>query len=111
MRYGRFSSLTVLLLGALPLAAQLPSNSSLQGTYYFRYLGVNSSPANKARSALGTLSFDGNGKVQVTGQQINNTSPGSDQPVNVSTTGTYSVSSSGMFTMANPRAATATHPF
>ena len=85
-----------LLPMGVPLSAQLPGNATLQGTYYFRYLGVNSSPANKARSALGTLSFDGNGKVQVTGQQINNTSPGSDQPINVSTTVTYSVFSSGM---------------
>src|SRR6516165_4256953 len=63
---------SAILLRGVPLAGQLPSNATLQGNYYFRYLGVNSSPVDKARSALGTLSFDGNGKVQVTGQQINN---------------------------------------
>ena len=111
----RFSSsallVSAILLRGVPLAAQLPSNATLQGTYYFRYLGVNSSPADKARSALGTLSFDGNGKVQVTGQQINNISPGSDQPVNVSTTISYSVFSSGIFSMANPFATAGTTLF
>src|ERR1700730_2540910 len=106
MSYRRLFSYALLasaiLLQASPLAAPPPSNATLQAPYYFRYLGVNSSPANKALSALGSLSFDGNGKVQVTAQQINNTSPGSDQPLNVSTSVTYSVYSSGIFTMANP---------
>ena len=102
---------SAILVRAVPLAAQLPSNATLQGTYYFRYLGVNSAPSDKARSALGTLSFDGNGKVQVTAQQINNTNPGTNQPVNVSTTVTYSVLSSGLFSMANPFASTGTTLF
>jgi uncharacterized protein (TIGR03437 family) len=112
MSYRRLSSSALLVsaiwLRGVPLAAQLPSNATLQGTYYFRYLGVNSSPSNKALSALGSLSFDGNGKVQVTAQQINNTAPGSDKPLNVSTTVTYSVVSSGAFTMGNPFTATGT---
>src|SRR5580693_8273161 len=39
--------------------AQVLSNSSIQGSYYFRYLGVNSVPSDAALSFGGTMTFDG----------------------------------------------------
>src|SRR5919197_6649945 len=74
-------SILVLSLSTLRCVAsaqQLPGNGTLQGNYFFRYLGVNTGTGNTATSALGTLTFDGSGKYQVTGTQITHTGQGSD---------------------------------
>ena len=99
--------LTILVLSLGPsrgvaTAQQLPGNGTLQGTYFFRYLGVNTATGNTATSALGTLTFDGSGKYQVTGTQITHTGQGSDASVSLTASGTYSVLSSGMLSMSSP---------
>ena len=53
---------------AAPASAQVLSNASLNGAYYFRYIGALTDPAYSARSFQGTVTFDGNGKYAVTGQ-------------------------------------------
>ncbi len=86
--------------------AQLPSNATLKGSYFFRYLDVDAGGASDlAVSASGTIVFDGNGNYTVTGTQIDSNGPGAgSQTVNVTTPSgaAYSVFSSGMFSMVNP---------
>jgi uncharacterized protein (TIGR03437 family) len=106
MRYCRFHLYVILvcafLLGAMPAAAQLPSNSSISGTYLFRYVGANTTGGTNAPvSGLGTMVFDGKGGYTVQAQAYTATT-GSNQPSTVSTSGTYSVLSSGLFSMTNP---------
>src|SRR2546427_11411581 len=83
---------------AAPASAQVLSNASLNGAYYFRYVGALTDPADSARSFQGTITFDGNGKYAVTGQGA---SPlqGGLKPL---TGGNYGVVSSGLFFMTNP---------
>ncbi|HEY1336185.1 MAG TPA: hypothetical protein VGF59_01680, partial [Bryobacteraceae bacterium] len=96
-------TILAILALSLPAAAQLPGNNTLQGGYYFRYVGVNvSSTTDKAMGAVGTLTFDGNGGYQVTGQQINSNGSGTDTNVSLSSSGKYQVLSNGVFTMASP---------
>jgi hypothetical protein len=81
----------------MELAAQAPSNQSLNGTYAFReiLLGADSG---QSQTAFGTLTFTGDGKFTFTGQQL----AGSAAPSSLSGTGTYAVQSSGMFTLTDP---------
>jgi uncharacterized protein (TIGR03437 family) len=94
--------------GVSPLAGQqLPSNSTIQGTFYFRYLGVDTTTTNAAISALGTLTFDGDGRYTVSGTQLNSNGSGTNTTVSLSASGTYLVLSNGMFKLdgfatANP---------
>ena len=89
------SSLSLFLVVS-PVFAQLPSNASLQGSYYFRFLGVD--PSNKPQSFQGTLAFDGNGGFQVTGQGTS-MATSSLKPLS---SGDYQVMSSGVVSMLNP---------
>lgn len=93
------------MVAALPGGAQqLPGNSTLQGSYNFRYLAASwpaTSTPSRARSAQGTIAFDGAGKYTITGTQQNNSGTGSDQSVTLSTSGTYAVLSSGGLYLSN----------
>jgi uncharacterized protein (TIGR03437 family) len=95
-----------LLAAALPAAAQL-GNSSLQGAYSFRYLGVSlgttAAPCSDCPvSFIGTVTFDGAGGFTVSGQGNYVNSSGATQTLTPAASGTYTVYSSGMFAMANP---------
>lgn len=80
-----------------PASAQVLSNASLNGAYYFRYLGAYTDP-DSARSFQGTVTFDGAGKYTVTGQGAAAVVGG----VRTLTSGIYNVSASGLFYMTNP---------
>src|SRR6185437_7174652 len=55
-------------LAAIPAAAQsLPTNASLKGAYWVRYLGVNDGLGDTTVSFAGTVNFDGAGNFAVTG--------------------------------------------
>jgi uncharacterized protein (TIGR03437 family) len=79
--------------------AQLPSNASLNGAYYVRYLGEDTRNT-AAMSFSGTMTFDGAGKFALTGAGANNKT--SDKLLKFSTSGTYSVFSNGMVNIDNP---------
>ncbi|HUB33769.1 MAG TPA: hypothetical protein VMA31_12095 [Bryobacteraceae bacterium] len=88
----------LLCLPAIPLLAQLPSNSTLNGSYNVRYLGVNSVTSTGADvpvSFSGTFTFNGNGSFTVTGQISGST-------LSTSSSFAYSVLSNGMVQMTNP---------
>ena len=77
--------------------AQLPDQTTLNGAYNVRYLGVNARPTNTAVSFQGTMTFDGKGGFTVNGQ---GTTAGA--ALKYRTTGTYNVVSSGMLIIDNP---------
>jgi len=89
-----------------PAAAQLPSNASVQGAYYFRYLGVNAFPSDAALAFQGTIVFDGKtdstgyGTFTVTGQGTTGAALG--PPAN----NVYKVLSNGLIDFTNPLDAT-----
>ena len=88
--------------------AQVSGNASLSGPYYFRQvlLITDSSGTNvtDTRSGFGTLTFDGNGKFTINGQQL----VGTTAPAALTGSGTYAVKSGGVATLTNPLLATAT---
>ena len=96
------SVVTIVLLAAIPAVAQLPSNASLNGAFYVRYLGVNTdaSPSETPLSFGGTMTFDGNGHYSVNGTQVTFTN-GATQTKTLSASGTYQVMSSGMLYLDN----------
>jgi uncharacterized protein (TIGR03437 family) len=100
-----FVWILTLLAAAVPAAAQL-SNSSIKGTYAFRYLGVTATPCDCPVSFVGTIAFDGAGGFTVGGLgNYVNSSGGASQTLTPAASGTYTVFSSGMFYMDNPFAA------
>ncbi|HEV2445221.1 MAG TPA: hypothetical protein VGS58_04845, partial [Candidatus Sulfopaludibacter sp.] len=101
---GTFVRIITFLAAALPAAAQL-SNSSLNGAYNFRYLGVTVAPCDCPVSFIGTVTFDGNGGFKISGQGNYVNSSGTTQTLTPAASGTYTVFSSGMFYMDNPFAA------
>jgi uncharacterized protein (TIGR03437 family) len=94
--------LLVLLPAAFiaPLSAQVLSNATLNGNYYFRYLGAltDDNFNSSARSFQGTLTFDGNGKYTVTGQGASGAVGG----LRPRTGGDYNITGGGIFFMTNP---------
>src|SRR5580692_2580268 len=92
---------SAILLASLPAAAQLPSNATLKGSYWVRYLGVIGTPDDFASSFAGSMTFDGNGNFTVagTGYYYGN---GALQTLQVSSSGIYSVQSGGTFAINNP---------
>ncbi|MBZ5621573.1 MAG: hypothetical protein LAQ69_23020 [Acidobacteriia bacterium] len=103
----RLFLVTVLLAGTIwlvrPAAAQLPSNASLQGAYYVRYLGANvdmNNPQDNPVSFSGTLTFDGKGGFTVTGQGVFHDT--ADHALPFLTSGKYTVLSGAIFAMTNP---------
>jgi uncharacterized protein (TIGR03437 family) len=96
------SILIVLTCGAFPLAAQLPSNSTIKGAYGARYLGAAGSGCRCPLSFSGNVIFDGSGGYQINGQSARTDKIGNATTTTVNTAGTYSVQPSGAFTMDNP---------
>lgn len=88
-------------MAALPASAQLPSNATLKGSYWVRYLGVIGSPDDFASSFAGSMTFDGNGNFTVTGSGYYYGN-GALQTLPISSSGTYSVQSGGTFAINNP---------
>lgn len=82
-------------------AQDLPGNGTLQGSYYFRYLGIDTSYGNAPTSGLGMLTFDGNGNYQVTGTKLVRGSS-ADQSTSLTGSGMYAVRSSGALAMPSP---------
>jgi uncharacterized protein (TIGR03437 family) len=99
-------SLFPLLLLAGPAAAQLPNNASVQGSYYFRYLGVNTVPANTALAFQGAIVFDGKtaadgyGSFTISGQGTSGAALGP------ASNNVYKVLSNGLIDLTNPLDAT-----
>jgi uncharacterized protein (TIGR03437 family) len=91
---------SAILMAALPAAAQLPSNATLKGSYWVRYLGVIGYPDDFASSFAGTMTFDGNGNFTVTGTGYYFNE--SLQSLTISSSGIYSVQSGGTFAINNP---------
>jgi uncharacterized protein (TIGR03437 family) len=82
-----------------PARAQtLPGPGTLSGAYSVRYLGVNSGGTSDVTvSFSGTLTFDGKGGFTVSGQGTTGSGP-----LQILSSGQYSVYSNGMFEMLNP---------
>jgi len=83
-------------------SGQVSSNQSLSGKYYFRQmLLVTDGTANVVdiRSASGTLTFDGNGNLSMTGQQLVGTTPAAALAIS---SGSYAVKPGGFVTLSNP---------
>ena len=82
--------------------AQTQTNSALNGKFFFRHvsLGMDGSGAiTDARSALGTLTFDGAGHFGVNAQQV----IGNNAAVALTGNGTYSVDAAGFVSLSNPQ--------
>jgi uncharacterized protein (TIGR03437 family) len=83
-------------------AAQVSSNASLNGQYYFRQvlLVTDSTGTNvvDTRTGWGTLAFDGSGNFTISGQQL----IGTAAPVALTGSGTYAVKAGGFTTLSNP---------
>lgn len=75
--------------------AQLPSNSSLKGAYYVRYLGEDTR-SSAVMSFSGTMTFDGAGKYTLSGAGTNNKTT-----LKFNTSGNYSVTSNAMVVIDN----------
>jgi uncharacterized protein (TIGR03437 family) len=85
------------------LNAQVINNQSLSGKYFFRHVslgtnGSSSSVLTDARSLIGTVTFDGQGKYSYTGQQV----VGTAAAASASGSGNYSVDAGGVTTLDNP---------
>src|SRR6478672_2034108 len=90
------------IMGLVPthLAAQL-SNGSVQGAYFVRQVAMNPSPTNYAYSAQGIATFDGKGNFSFQGTGINTAKGGTTTSQNLTFTGTYYVTSGGIFSMTS----------
>src|SRR5262249_8999606 len=93
-----FLATAIFVVGITPASAQLLSNATLNGAYYFRYLGALTEPRDSPRSFQGTVTFDGNGTYTITGQGASPVTGGL-KPLS---TGDYYVASNGIFYMKNP---------
>ena len=83
--------------------AALPDNTTLQGSYFFRYLGVDISGAvDRAVSAYGSITFDGAGKYTISGSKLTSSGSGTDTPTSLTGSGTYGVLSSGLAYLVQP---------
>src|SRR5579863_6472903 len=81
--------------------AQVSSNASLTGKYFFRQVALQTSTGatvSQTQSASGTLTFDGNGNFTMLGQQLTGTASAAA----LSGNGTYTVSPGGFVTLSNP---------
>ena len=81
--------------------AQVSSNGSLIGKYFFRQVLLQTSSGStvsQTQSAWGTLTFDGAGNFAISGSQISGTSPA----VPLTGNGTYMVNPGGYVTLSNP---------
>jgi uncharacterized protein (TIGR03437 family) len=94
----RFLSFTVpaLLLSSAVLPAQIPDMKSLSGKYFFREVAI-AGDTSEVDTIYGTLTFT-NGMFTFQGQQLT----GTNGPVSVGGSGTYSVSSNGTVVFPDP---------
>ncbi|HXA52565.1 MAG TPA: hypothetical protein VNV86_19750 [Candidatus Acidoferrum sp.] len=76
--------------------AQLPSNASLKGAYYVRYLGEDTRNGGSVLSFSGTMTFDGAGKYTLSGAGNN-----SKTTLKFNTSGNYSVLSNALVVIDN----------
>jgi uncharacterized protein (TIGR03437 family) len=90
-----FSAAAVLSLSSA--FAQLPDQTTLNGVYNVRYLGVNTQNTDTAVSFQGTMTFDGKGGFTVNGQGTT-----SGAALKYLTTGKYDIVSSGLLDIQNP---------
>ena len=89
-------------LWAAGASAQVSSNQSLNGKYYFRQLMLITDGTTNiidTRSAAGTLTFDGNGNVSMAGQQLVGTAAAATLSISA---GNYTVKPGGFVTLTNP---------
>jgi uncharacterized protein (TIGR03437 family) len=90
------------MLWTAAAAAQIPSNASLNGRYYFRHVMFTldaTGAITQAQSMAGTLTFNGAGGFTYSGAQtIGATGTGTP-----SGSGTYAVRPSGLMTLTNPQ--------
>ena len=91
---------SAVLMAALPAAAQVASNASLNGSYWVRYLGIIGYPTDQAVSFAGSMTFDGNGNFTVTG--VGYYFNGANTALTFSSSGVYAVYSGGTFAINNP---------
>lgn len=97
----------LLLLCAACADAQVSSNASLDGSYYFRHVLLvtdGTGGASETRTAAGTLTFNGSGSFTYSAQQL----VGTAAPVALNGSGTYTVNPSGVTTLTNPQRTNAT---
>jgi uncharacterized protein (TIGR03437 family) len=97
------SCLLLMAAGAVVCRAQISSNQSLHGKYFFRQVmlvtdGSTSPNVTNTISGEGTITFDGNGNFAVSGQQIS----GTTAAVSLTVSGAYAVSPGGFMTLSNP---------
>src|SRR5437879_6096329 len=91
----------IAVLAAMLASAQVTSNQSLNGKYYFRHVMLITDGTASVTSTLtgsGTLTFDGKGNFTVSGQQLVDATP----PASLSGSGAYTVKPGGFVTLANP---------
>lgn len=79
-------------------------DGTLNGAYFVRQLltslDSNTGAITRAVSLTGTMTFDGNGNFTFSGQELDSTQGNTASPYSIS--GTYVVSSSGLFQIQNP---------
>src|ERR1700733_12821794 len=85
--------------------AQVSSNATLSGKYFFRQVALLTGTAasgeasiSQTESAWGTLTFDGLGGFTVSASEL----AGTTSPAALSGTGTYTVNPGGFVTLSNP---------
>ena len=93
----------ILTIFSVPSNAQVLSNQSLTGKYFFRHvsLGTDGSSVTNlsdSRTLTGSLTFDSNGGFSFVGQQVT----GAAVPAPLSGSGKYSVDPGGFVTLDNP---------
>jgi len=93
----RRTAIGLALLLVCSASAQTLSNKSLTGKYAVREVLL-ATDTSQYSTFFGTLTFDGNGGVTYSGQQLT----GTNAPANVSNSGTYSVDAGGVVTLSDP---------
>src|SRR5258708_18025019 len=105
--FGHVRVCFITLLAASTLFAQVPSNTSLNGKYWFRQLQVNSDSLGNFTQVLslsGSMTFDGAGKFAYSATQ----NTGVSGNATVSGNGTYTVKPTGFVTFTKPSETTLT---
>jgi len=91
-----------LLCSSVAALPQMLGNATLSGRYFFRHIQFStdgSDSVTDARSALGTITFDGAGGYSVTGQQV----IGTAAAIAFTASGAYRLNSAGVVALANPQ--------
>jgi uncharacterized protein (TIGR03437 family) len=103
IKNGAWGVLALLLLVVVGgLQAQVPTNASLNGKYWFRYVQIttdSSGNLSQAMSLLGSATFNGAGTFNYSASQT----AGPSIVAQVTGSGTYSVTSNGFVTLTQPQ--------